>query len=224
MLWHYVQNGQSQGPVTEAQLKAMLTSDTLRPSDLVWHEGMAGWTAIQAVPELQPAPVLIALEPNPYVAPQTNVKPPRQAEMQSAGPVSAEAVELLRKTKPWVRFFSVLGIFGILLMALGAAAMFLLNIGPLRTLPLAARIGMSALYIVLACLYGPPILFLHRYASRIRNLMDENSSQNLEHALRAQKSFWKYIGIFTAITMCIYILVMIGVLITSLVMGLGNRL
>lgn len=224
MLWHYVQNGKSLGPVPEEQLKAMLTSGTLRPNDLVWHEGMANWTAIQEVPELQPAPTPIAPQPNPYAAPQTNVNPPAQAETQAAGPVTAEAVELLRKTKPWVRFFSVLGIIGIVLMALGAMAMVLLNFGPFRSMPLAARIGIGVLYIVLAIFYVPPVLFLHRYASRIRDLMDENSSRNLENALRAQKSFWKYIGLFTVITICIYIVVLIGVLVTSLLMGLGNRL
>lgn len=223
-LWHYVQKGKSLGPVPEEQLKTMLAFGDLRPDDLVWREGMGTWAAIQAVPELQPAPALIALQPNFYSAPQSSLNPGMQAETHTDGPVSAEAVELLRKTKPWVRFFSVLGILGILLMALGAVAMFLLNFGPFRTMPLAARIGMGAIYLVFAFLYVPPVLFLHRYASCIRNLMDENSFQNLENALRAQKSFWKYLGIMTVITMFIYILVMIGVLVTSLVMGLGSRL
>jgi hypothetical protein len=217
MQWHYVQNGKSLGPVSEDQLKDMLTSGALRPDDLVWQEGMANWTAIQGLPALQPAP-------NPYAAPQTVVNPPAQAILQATGPVSAEAVELLRKTKPWVRFFSVLGIFGVILMTLGALAMGLLSFGPLRTMPLVARIGMGLLYVVLAFLYIPPVLYLHRYASRIRDLVRENSFQNLELALGAQKSFWKYLGMFTVITLVIYFLVLVGVLVTSMVMGLGNLL
>ena len=223
MLWHYSQDGKSLGPVPEEQLKAMLTTGALRPTDLVWHEGMANWTAVQGLPELQPPPAIVVPQPNPYTAPQANVNPPMPTETQVAGPVSVEAVELLRKTKPWVRFFSVLGIIGIVLMALGAMAMVLMSFGPFRAMPLIARIGVGVLYLVIACLYIPPVLFLHRYAGRIRDLVDENSSQNLENALRAQKSFWKYIGMFTVITMCIYILVLVGVLVTSLVMGLGNR-
>jgi hypothetical protein len=221
MLWHYVQNGKSLGPVPEEQLKAMLTSGVLRSNDLVWHEGMTRWSAIQEMPELQS---ITAPLPNPFAAPQTNVDSPVLAPVHVGGPVSAEAVELLRKTKPWVRFFSVLGMLGIVFMILGAGAMILLSFGPFRSMPVIARIGVGALYVVLAFIYVPPVLFLHRYASRIRDLVDENSSQNLEHALRAQKSFWKYIGLFTVITLCIYILVLIGILATSLVMGLGNRL
>jgi hypothetical protein len=217
MQWHYVQNGKSLGPVPEDQLKAMLASGALRPDDLVWQEGMASWTAIQGLPALQPTP-------NPYAAPQTEVNPAAQAVLPATGPVSAEAVELLRKTKPWVRFFSVLGIFGVILMTLGALAMGLLSFGPLRTMPLVARIGMGLLYVVLAFLYLPPVLYLHRYASRIRDLVSENSFQNLELALSAQKSFWKYLGMFTVITLVIYFLVLAGVLLTGMVMGLGNRL
>jgi hypothetical protein len=226
MLWHYVQNGKSLGPVPEEQLKALLSSGALRPTDLVWHEGMASWTAIQGIPELQPptAPLAVAPQPNLYAAPQANVNPPAQAMPQATGLVSDEAVDLLRKTKPWVRFFSILGIIGILLMALGAVAMVLMSFGPFQAMPVIARIGIGALYLVLALLYVPPVVFLHRYASRIRELVDEHSFLNLEQALRAQKSFWKYIGMFMVITMCVYVLVLIGVLVTSLVMGLGRHM
>jgi hypothetical protein len=223
MLWHYVQNGKPLGPVPEEQLKAMLASGALRPGDLVWREGMPSWTAIQELPELQPSPGVVAPLPNPYAAPQTNLNPSPQAAEPSAGPVSPEAVELLRKTKPWVRFFSVLGILGIVVMTLGALAMILLSFGPFQSMPLAARIGMGVLYLVLAFVYVPPVVFLHRYARSIRELVDENSSLHLESALRAQKSFWKYLGMFTVITLCIYVLVLIGVLVTGLVMGIGKH-
>lgn len=226
VLWHYVQNGKSLGPVPEEQVKALLATGALRPEDLVWHEGMAAWAAAKEVPQLQvasaPVPVVVASQPNPYAAPQTSLTPSAPLGTPTAGPVSAEAVELLSKTKPWVRFFSVLGIIGIVFMALGALAMGLLSFGPFRAMPLIARIGMGAVYLVLALLYVPPVLYLHRYASRIRNLMDDGSMQALENALRAQKSFWKYIGMFTVILMCIYVLVLIGVLVTGMVMGMGK--
>jgi len=230
VVWHYVQNGKTLGPVPDEQLKALLSTGTLRAEDLVWREGMPAWKAARELPELMPAaPQLAAPQPvapqpaaaNPYSAPQTSLNAPAAV---AAGPVSAEAVELLRRTKPWVRFFSVLGILGIVLMGLGALAMVALSFGPFQAMPLAARIGMAVLYLVLAFLYIPPVLYLHRYASRIRDLVDENSSVNLENALRAQKSFWKYIGMFTVITLIVYVLVLVGILLTGVVMGLGNRL
>lgn len=230
-LWHYVENGKSQGPVTEEQLHALMASGFLRPTDLVWHEGMANWTAIQVIPELTAASIPTSApsaqtpgpaQPNPYLAPLSNIAVPIQLATEPAGPVSADAVEYLRRTKPWVRFMGVLGAIMIGLIILGALAMAFLSSGPFRFMGLAARIGIAVLYLAIAALHLPPVIFLHRYANRIGDLLAENSVASLEEALRAQKSFWKYIGMFTLIMLCIYVLVLIGVLVTGLVMGAGR--
>ena len=49
--WYYGKDGQQQGPVDIETIRSMLTSGQLAPSDLVWKEGMANWTAISQVPE-----------------------------------------------------------------------------------------------------------------------------------------------------------------------------
>jgi hypothetical protein len=241
-LWHYIQNGNSQGPVPEEQLQGLLSAGTLRPTDLVWREGMGNWTAIQELPELarpvappiqpvappiQPpalAPVPAPVPVNPYVAPQANVAAPiLQAPAQIPGSVSEDAVEYLRKTKPWVRFLAILGIIGMILMVLGGIAMVVIGGSAFHYVGgLPMRIGMALVYIVLAILYFPPLLFLNRYASRIGDLVNDHSTESLEAALRAQKSFWKYVGVFTLILMGVYALVLIGFLVTALVMGMGK--
>jgi hypothetical protein len=226
-LWHYIQNGKSQGPVPEEQLRGLMASGVVRPADLVWREGMADWTAIQSVPELASvsSPIQLAdpIQLNPYVAPQANVAAPIQAAIQAPGAVSADAVEHLRRTKPWVRFMGVLGAIMMGFMVLFGLAMAVVGGGFFHYFGgLPARIGMAALYIVLALLYLPPVIYLNRYASRIGDLLSDNSPQSLEEALLAQKSFWKYIGLFTLIVMCIYLVVIIGVVVTGLVVGMGR--
>jgi hypothetical protein len=226
-LWHYVQNGSSQGPIPEEQLRALLAAGSLQPTDLVWHEGMANWTAIQVLPELTSAPVLqpaatpqpAPSAPNPYVAPQADLNSPIPLTMETAGPVSADALEALRRTKPWVRFMGVMGAIMIALIVMGALAMALLSSGPFHYMGLAARIGVAVLYLIMAALHLPPVIFLHRYANRIGDLLGENTPLNLEEALRAQKSFWKYIGMFTFVMMCIYFLAIVSVLVVSMFMG-----
>jgi hypothetical protein len=52
VLWHYIQNGSTLGPIPEEQLRGLIRSGVLQPSDHVWHDGLAAWTTIQAVPEL----------------------------------------------------------------------------------------------------------------------------------------------------------------------------
>ena len=49
--WYYVKNGQRQGPVSTDQIKQLLASGQLQPSDLAWKEGMSQWVAAQAVGE-----------------------------------------------------------------------------------------------------------------------------------------------------------------------------
>lgn len=52
ILWHYIQNGTTLGPIPEEELRKLITSGALHPSDTVWHEGMGTWMTIQATPEL----------------------------------------------------------------------------------------------------------------------------------------------------------------------------
>ena len=52
MLWHYIQNGTTLGPIPEEEIRKLITTGVLHPSDTVWHEGMETWMTIQATPEL----------------------------------------------------------------------------------------------------------------------------------------------------------------------------
>ncbi|HUT12066.1 MAG TPA: DUF4339 domain-containing protein [Thermoguttaceae bacterium] len=54
--WYYGRGGQQHGPVTTQQLQKLLASGQLQPSDLVWREGMAEWTAAEKVEGLVPKP------------------------------------------------------------------------------------------------------------------------------------------------------------------------
>lgn len=53
MEWFYEKNGEQYGPITEVDLKGMYGAGELTRSNLVWREGMAGWTAFGSVFELE---------------------------------------------------------------------------------------------------------------------------------------------------------------------------
>ncbi len=55
MKWHYSHDGTQQGPVTEDEIKGMISAGNVKPSDLVWCDGMAGWEPVSSVAELMPA-------------------------------------------------------------------------------------------------------------------------------------------------------------------------
>lgn len=60
-VWYVGVNGQARGPMTEAELLALIESENLPPDTLVWREGFADWTELALVPDLNPKPA----EPEP---------------------------------------------------------------------------------------------------------------------------------------------------------------
>lgn len=224
--WYYAQNGQQFGPVPGEQMRSMISTGALRPSDLVWSDGLPAWTPAGQVPALQPAPAPApayvppaAPRPAPAYAAPAPPRPayapvqPQPPDYGLSGEVSGEVVGILRSTKPWVRFLSVLGFLGLALLVLGCLAIMVLPVGPMGSMPLGPRVGAAFVYLLVGLIQFPAVLFLHRYAGRIASLATSGAPIDLEDALRAQKSFWKYVGILTLVMMILYALVLVGLLI-----------
>lgn len=235
--WYYAQNGQQLGPVSGEQLRALLASGSVRSADLVWTDSLPAWTPAGQVPALLPPPAppppaapppaavytpppapVYTPPPAPMPAPRPAPAPapqpawaPAPAPPQGGGDVSQEVVELLRKTKPWVRFLSVLGFIGLVLAILAGLASLVMaaTAGSLAGPQVIPVLGIF----VMSLLQFPALLFLSRYASRIKNLVNSGHPQDLEDAIAAQKSFWKYVGILTIVIIILYIVVLVGALV-----------
>jgi uncharacterized membrane protein len=61
--WHYMNNGVQTGPATADEIKALITSGTIKADTLVWREGLPSWVAVStqadfagAVPPTAPPP------------------------------------------------------------------------------------------------------------------------------------------------------------------------
>ena len=56
-MWYYASGGQSAGPVSEDDLRALISSGRVGPTDYIWTEGMANWVAVGQIfpPSGQPA-------------------------------------------------------------------------------------------------------------------------------------------------------------------------
>lgn len=184
--WTYLQQGQARGPVPEESLRALLESGDLAPDTPVWREDLPGW-----VP-----------------APQRDT--PLPACPPPAPAFSEAVVHHLAQARPWVRLMAVMGFISVGFMTLFAMA--LLIVGSFATqmaMPLGMRFLMGALYLGLGALYFPPALFLNRYASRIRDFQRERSAAELERALAAQTSFWRFVGIMVLVVLCLYALIFV---------------
>lgn len=74
--WFYAVEGQQRGPVPREELVRLIATGTVKAGDLVWTEGMPGWTAASEIPGLVPAapvaPPPEAASLNPYQAPEVS--------------------------------------------------------------------------------------------------------------------------------------------------------
>ena len=138
------------------------------------------------------------------------------------------AQQYLDQTRPWVRFMSVVTFAGAGLMVLVGLVMLVVglfsglggtNSGGLG--PLGGAIGggiLALLYLALACVYVAPGLCLWRYADAIQRLKADSTTSGLEDALKHQKSFWRFVGIATAVGLVVGVIA-VGLAITAGVIG-----
>jgi hypothetical protein len=67
--WYLARDGQQHGPVTDVELKKIIELGYLRPTDLVWRQGMSDWAVAEAVLDLRPAaPAPRPAPPDPSAA------------------------------------------------------------------------------------------------------------------------------------------------------------
>jgi hypothetical protein len=146
------------------------------------------------------------MDVNPYQAPASpTISPyPSNSFGQGDSMVTPKVVEMLRQTQPWVRFLSVLAFiaFGLLLLA-GGGLLFGMTAGR------AELAIMFVVYGVMGGLYLGPAIFLGRYASNIAKLRMTLRADDLESAMEAQKSFWRFAGIVALIVLLLYVLVLV---------------
>lgn len=160
------------------------------------------------------------MEPtNPYSSPQSNLFG-GTAETSSEG-VTQGVMLQLQKTKPWVRFMSVMMfvgagfmlLAGIMMGALGATgAMKQAGAGsPFGNQfgGAAFGVGLAAVYALLAVLYIYPALKLWKYADRIRDLVNSRQVIDLEKALNEQRAFWKFVGVMIIAMFVIYFVIIV---------------
>ncbi len=81
--WYFMLDGQKRGPVSEADLKRLAASGKLKPSDMIWKEGMAKWVPAGSMKGLFPA----------AQAPAKTLPPPPPAK--AAPPVTSGASEIV---------------------------------------------------------------------------------------------------------------------------------
>jgi hypothetical protein len=118
--------------------------------------------------------------------------PFREVATERANPA---VLRTLQRTQPWARLIGIVGLviggLHILIVIGGGGAM--IATGNADGAGLLAVVPLIALFFIF------PSLYLVRYANRIRDFVTHGQQSQLEAALEAQRSFWKFIGIVTLV-------------------------
>ena len=132
--------------------------------------------------------------------------------------VSESMLGSLKATRPWVKFIAIVWFVGVAFMVLFGAAMItgIYRGFSMPGMPAFFGTVLGIFYIVMALVYVMPALHLYRYAKAIAGVQSAATMAGFEDALKQQRSFWKYFGIFIIVVLALYVLFIFGFMIAGI--------
>ena len=226
-------DGHQYGPVSREELNGWYAEGRIDASCQVLAEGWKQWKwADEVFAELAEAPAktpqaTAEAEHNPFAGIGEPARPSREetdpyvspaepsggidvatGSGDGGGEITPGIWQALAQTRPWVLFLSILAFFGAGLGALASLVYVALSAGAV------GAVGATGLMLLVGALMmaGATVLYffaayhLLTYASAIGKFLRSSEARDLERALVAQKSFWRLVGIVTAVVIALYLL------------------
>jgi SNF family Na+-dependent transporter len=82
----------------------------------------------------------------------------------------------------------------------------------------AAPMGLfGIIYLLLGLLYFFPTLYLYNFSQNIKKALVDSSQQNLDLGFENLKSFFKFIGVFSIVTISLYILLFVFAAVSAII-------
>jgi hypothetical protein len=138
--------------------------------------------------------------------------------------VDNDAKMYLAETSKWAKFLSIVGFIGMGLMVIMGFFMgsIMSNYAGLMGMPSGEGWFLSSLsfiYIVIAALYIYPLWKLYQFADLSKRALVTNDSTLLTNALEAQKSMFKFMGIWVIVVLAVYAILLVIALVSFLFIG-----
>lgn len=129
------------------------------------------------------------------------------------------AKDALREGAKWTFFLSIMGFIGIGIMLLAGIFMTIAFSALPNEIEGAGMFGffkgfMSLFYIGMAILYFFPVNYLYKYSTKMKSALQFNDNSLLAEAFVNLKSHHKFLGIAIIVIMSLYLLAIVGVLIS----------
>ena len=128
--------------------------------------------------------------------------------------LTSKAKHFLRETAKWCFFLSILGFIGIgFLVLLGIFSTTIVSamqqLQP-QFYPESLGLILTVVYLVSAIISFFPVYYLLQFSNKLKRALQSKSDDVLEKAFEMLKSHYKFIGVFTIITLSLYILLIVA--------------
>lgn len=193
--WYFTFKGKRQGPVGWDELKENAQAHRIGPNDLVWNGTMPDW---------QPAGEIDGLFPRTFFEDRA---PPvgRDETTRSSGDAVGPAARTLEDSLGTLMFLAVwCDVMG----ALFALSCLVTLIAPDEVNGVTrGSATATALLVILpmAAIFITGGVLLHKYRSRIVEMLRYRDVERLDQALRALNSFWWFVGLVMAIVTIMFV-------------------
>jgi len=126
--------------------------------------------------------------------------------------LTSASKSFLKETAKWAKFLAILGFVFIGLMvvfALFSTTIFDLASKMQEGVPANLGLIMAVVYLVLAVIYFFPVYYLLQFSNKMKKALSTKDDEILAKAFEMLKSHYKFIGVFTIITISLYVLLIV---------------
>jgi hypothetical protein len=127
--------------------------------------------------------------------------------------ITKASKNFLKETAKWAKFLSIIGFILIAIMlvfAVFATTIFELAGKMQPGMPASLGLTMTVTYLVLAIIYFFPVYYLLQFSNKMKTALSTKNDETLAKAFEMLKSHYKFIGVFTIITMSLYALLIVA--------------
>lgn len=139
---------------------------------------------------------------NPYESPQAEISSVKPLTTQ--GVLTETMLFYLKGASPWLRF---VGIAGFIMLGLYAIIGLTMIIGvqsfgaAIPGWPGVMGAGFGVVYLGAIALMFFPVFFIFQFGRKIKSYVHTGNEEDLEQAFKNNKSFWKFTGILSIISL-----------------------
>ena len=126
--------------------------------------------------------------------------------------LTSTSKSFLKEKVKWTNFLSILGFILIALMLVLAAfstTIFNMVAKMQPGIPESLGLSLAITYLVLSIIYFFPVYYLLQFSRKMKKALITKNNETLASAFEKLKSHYKFIGVFTIITLSLYALLII---------------